>query len=114
MPPFRRLAAILAADVAGYSRLMGVDEEGTHERLKAHLQELVNPEIAEHHGRVVKTTGDGFLAEFPSVVGAVRCVCLTADVSGGLKSHSARGPGLISKDGGNASSAKDDGKVWRG
>ena len=73
MPPFRRLAAILAADVAGYSRLMGVDEEGTHERLKAHLQELVNPEIAEHHGRVVKTTGDGFLAEFPSVVGAVRC-----------------------------------------
>ena len=69
----RRLAAILAADVAGYSRLMGTDEEGTHERLKAHLQELVNPKIAEHRGRVVKNTGDGFLAEFKSVVDAVRC-----------------------------------------
>jgi adenylate cyclase len=63
----RRLAAILAADVAGYSRLMGADEEGTHERLKAHLRELVEPKIAEHRGRIVKNTGDGFLAEFPSV-----------------------------------------------
>ena len=69
----RRLAAILAADVAGYSRLMGTDEEGTHERLKAHLQELVKPKIAEHKGRIVKNTGDGFLAEFASVVDAVRC-----------------------------------------
>jgi adenylate cyclase len=69
----RRLAAILAADVAGYSRLMGVDEEGTHERLKAHLRELVDPKIKEHRGRTVKNTGDGFLAEFPSVVEAVRC-----------------------------------------
>jgi adenylate cyclase len=51
MPPVRRLTAILAADVAGYSRLMGTDEEGTHERLKAHLGELVNPKIAEHRGR---------------------------------------------------------------
>src|SRR5215469_15203901 len=73
MPPVRRLAAILAADVAGYSRLMGVDEEGTHERLKAHFAELVHPKIAEHRGRIVKNTGDGFLAEFPSVVDAVRC-----------------------------------------
>jgi adenylate cyclase len=73
MPAVRRLAAILAADVAGYSRLMGVDEEGTHERLKAHLQELVNPRIGEHRGRIVKNTGDGFLAEFASVVDAVRC-----------------------------------------
>jgi class 3 adenylate cyclase len=73
MPPVRRLAAIIAADVAGYSRLMGVDEEGTHERLSAHLRELVNPKIAEHRGRVVKNTGDGFLAEFASVVDAVRC-----------------------------------------
>ena len=73
MSQIRRLAAILAADVAGYSRLMGTDEEGTHERLKAHLQELVNPKIAEHRGRTVKNTGDGFLAEFPSVVDAVRC-----------------------------------------
>jgi adenylate cyclase len=69
----RRLAAILAADMAGYSRLMGADEEGTHERLKAHLGELVNPKIAQHRGRIVKNTGDGFLAEFPSVVDAVRC-----------------------------------------
>jgi adenylate cyclase len=73
MPPVRRLTAILAADVAGYSRLMGADEEGTHERLKAHLAELVNRKIAEHRGRVVKNTGDGFLAEFASVVDAVRC-----------------------------------------
>src|SRR5215469_15522453 len=73
MPAVRHLAAILAADVVGYSRLMGVDEEGTHERLKAHLAELVNPKIAEHRGRVVKNTGDGFLAEFASVVDAVRC-----------------------------------------
>ena len=70
----RRLAAILAADVAGYSRLMGADEEGTHRRLQAHRRELVEPKIAEHSGRVVKNTGDGLLAEFPSVVDAVRCV----------------------------------------
>jgi TolB-like protein/class 3 adenylate cyclase len=73
MPSVRRLTAILAADVAGYSRLMGADEEGTHERLKAHLRELVDPKIAEHRGRIVKNTGDGFLAEFPSIVDAVRC-----------------------------------------
>ena len=69
----RRLAAILAADVAGYPRLMGADEEGTHERLKAHLGKLVDPKIEEHRGRIVKNTGDGLLAEFPSVVDAVRC-----------------------------------------
>jgi adenylate cyclase len=73
MTAIRRLAAILAADVAGYSRLMEADEERTHERLKAHLQELVNPKINEHRGRIVKNTGDGFLAEFASVVDAVRC-----------------------------------------
>ena len=73
MPSVRRLTAILAADVAGYSRLMGVDEEGTHERLKAHLREVIEPKIAEHRGRIVKNTGDGFLAEFQSVVDAVRC-----------------------------------------
>jgi TolB-like protein/class 3 adenylate cyclase/Tfp pilus assembly protein PilF len=73
MTATRRLAAILAADVAGYSRLMGADEEGTHERLMAHRRELVEPKIGEHKGRIVKTTGDGMLAEFPSVVDAVRC-----------------------------------------
>jgi adenylate cyclase len=73
MSSVRRLTAILAADVAGYSRLMGADEEGTHERLKAHLRELVNPKIEQHRGRIVKNTGDGLLAEFPSVVAAVRC-----------------------------------------
>src|SRR6516165_8899760 len=73
MASTRRLAAILAADVAGYSRLMGGDEEGTHERLQAHLRELVEPKVGEHKGRIVKNTGDGFLAEFPSVVDAVRC-----------------------------------------
>jgi adenylate cyclase len=69
----RRLTAILAADVAGYSRLMGADEEGTLERLKAHRREFVDPKIKEHRGRIVKTTGDGMLVEFPSVVDAVRC-----------------------------------------
>jgi adenylate cyclase len=69
----RRLAAILAADVAGYSRLMGLDEAGTLARLKALRRDLIDPEIAEHMGRVVKTTGDGLLIEFPSVVEAVAC-----------------------------------------
>jgi adenylate cyclase len=73
MSQTRRLAAILAADVAGYSRLMGADEEGTHERLKALRRELLDPKIAEHHGRIVKTTGDGMLVEFASVIDAVRC-----------------------------------------
>jgi class 3 adenylate cyclase/TolB-like protein len=73
MSQTRRLAAILAADVAGYSRLMGADEKGTLERLKALRRELLDPKIAEHHGRIVKTTGDGLLVEFASVVDAVRC-----------------------------------------
>jgi TolB-like protein/class 3 adenylate cyclase len=73
MSQTRRLAAILAADVAGYSRLMGADEEGTLERLKALRRELADPKIKEHRGRVVKTTGDGLLIEFGSVVDAVRC-----------------------------------------
>jgi adenylate cyclase len=73
MTPTRRLAAILAADVAGYSRLMGADEEGTLERLKGLRRELVDPTLAKHHGRIVKTTGDGLLVEFASIVDAVRC-----------------------------------------
>src|SRR5689334_11648383 len=68
----RRLSAILAADVAGYSRLMHNDEEATHAKLTALLKEIIQPAIAEHGGRVVKNTGDGFLAEFPSAVEAVR------------------------------------------
>ena len=89
MPPVRRLTAILAADVAGYSRLMGADEERTHERLQAHLRELVNPKIAEHRGRVVKTTGDGFLADFASVVDAVRCA---VEVQRGMAERNADTP----------------------
>jgi class 3 adenylate cyclase/pimeloyl-ACP methyl ester carboxylesterase len=69
----RRLAAILAADVAGYSRLMGADEMGTHKALKSHRRELIDSGIAEHRGRIVKTTGDGMLVEFASVVDAVAC-----------------------------------------
>ena len=64
----RRLAAILAADVVGYSRLMSVDEVGTIAALKTHRRELIDPVIAAHHGRIVKTTGDGMLIEFASVV----------------------------------------------
>jgi adenylate cyclase len=86
MSSVRRLTAILAADVAGYSRLMGADEEGTHERLKAHRVALVDPKIAEHHGRIVKTTGDGLLVEFPSVVDAVRCA---VDVQCGMVEQNA-------------------------
>jgi class 3 adenylate cyclase/pimeloyl-ACP methyl ester carboxylesterase len=69
----RRLAAILAADIAGYSRLMGQDEVATHRALKAHRRELVDPTITRHHGRIVKTTGDGMLVEFASIVDAVGC-----------------------------------------
>ena len=69
----RRLAAILAADVVGYSRLMGADEMGTHTSLKSHRRELIDATIAKHSGRIVKTTGDGMLVEFASVVDAVSC-----------------------------------------
>src|SRR5712671_4166610 len=81
MPSVRRLTAILAADVAGYSRLMGADEEGTLERLKAVRRQLVDPKIEEHQGRIFKTTGDGLLVEFPSVVNAMRCA---AEVQRGM------------------------------
>jgi adenylate cyclase len=73
MPAVSRLAAILAADVAGYSRLMGADENTTLQALKAIRAELIDPKVAEHHGRIVKTTGDGLLIEFGSVVDALRC-----------------------------------------
>lgn len=84
-----RLAAILAADVAGYSRLTGVDEEGTHAQLQDHLRAVVDPKIAEHRGRVVKHTGDGLLAEFGSVVDAVRCAL---DVQRGMARRNAEVP----------------------
>lgn len=77
----RRLAAIMAGDVAGYSRLMSIDEEGTLRQLQAHRKELVDPKIAEHRGRIVKTTGDGMLVEFVSVVDAVRCA---VDIARGM------------------------------
>src|SRR6201997_4328944 len=89
MTTSRRLAAILAFDVAGYSRLMGADEEGTHERLRAHFRELVDPKIKEHRGRTVKNTGDGLLAEFASVVDAVRCA---AGVQRGMLDRNAHVP----------------------
>jgi adenylate cyclase len=85
----RRLTAILAADVAGYSRLMGADEEGTLAQLKAHRRALVDPKIAEHRGRIVKTTGDGMLVEFASVVDAVRCA---VEVQRGMAERNAEVP----------------------
>ena len=88
-PVQRRLAAILAADVAGYSRLMGADEEGTLAALTAHLSEWVEPCITEHRGRVVKTTGDGLLAEFASVVDAVRCAVVLQE---GMRDRNADTP----------------------
>jgi class 3 adenylate cyclase len=80
-PVERRLAAIMAADVAGYSRLMGVDEECTLHTLKAHLKDVVDPALVSHRGRIVKTTGDGLLVEFASAVDAVRCA---VDVQRGM------------------------------
>src|SRR2546426_10142789 len=85
----RRLAAIFAADVAGYSRLIGADGEGTLARLQAHRRELIDPKIAEHQGRIVKTTGDGVLAEFASPVKAVRCAI---DVQYGMAERNAGVP----------------------
>jgi len=73
MSATRRLSAILAADVAGYSRLIGEDEEGTLNRLRSLRTDVIDPKISEHRGRVFKTTGDGLLVEFTSVVGALRC-----------------------------------------
>ena len=89
MSQTRRLAAILAADVAGYSRLIGADEGGTLERLKALRRELLDPKIAEHRGRLVKTTGDGLLIEFASVVDALRCA---AEVQAGMAERNATVP----------------------
>ena len=85
----RRLAAIFAGDIAGYSRLMGADEEGTLRQLKAHRKELVDPKITEHRGRIVKTTGDGMLVEFVSVVDAVRCA---VDIQRGMAERNADVP----------------------
>ena len=85
----RRLAAILCADVVGYSRLMGEDEEGTLAALKAIRRELTDPRIVEHRGRIVKTTGDGLLVEFASVVDAVRCA---VDVQRGMAERNANVP----------------------
>jgi adenylate cyclase len=82
----RRLAAILAGDIAGYSRLMSLDEEGTLRALKSHRKELIDPKIAEHRGRIVKTTGDGMLVEFVSVVDAVRCA---VDIARGMRERNA-------------------------
>jgi adenylate cyclase len=73
MASVRRLAAILAADVVGYSRLMGTDERGTIESLKQIRTDIIDPKLAAHNGRLVKTTGDGLLVEFSSVVDALRC-----------------------------------------
>jgi TolB-like protein/class 3 adenylate cyclase len=85
----RRLAAIFAGDVAGYSRLMGADEEGTLRQLKAHRKALVDPKITEHRGRIVKTTGDGMLVEFSSVLDAVRCA---VDIQRGMLERNAEVP----------------------
>ena len=83
----RRLCAVLAADVAGYSHLMGADEEGTLALLKTHRRDLFDPKINEHRGRIVKTTGDGILVEFASVVDAVRCA---VEVQRGMATRNAR------------------------
>jgi len=117
----RRLAAILAADVAGYSQLMGEDEEGTLAALKGIRRELIDPKIAEHRGRIVKTTGDGLLVEFASVVDAVRCATSTMPNSAvsssarievpslGDHHRRSRGGGAITKCGARALASPIDG-----
>ena len=89
MTAIRRLAAILAADVAGYSRLIGADESSTLQTLKAIRAELIDPTIAAHNGRLVKTTGDGLLVEFSSVVDALRCA---TEVQAGMAECNATAP----------------------
>src|SRR5271156_6159726 len=86
MSEIRKIAAILVADVVGYSRLAGADEEGTLARLRALRSDLIDPAIAAHHGRTVKRTGDGFICEFRSVVDAVRCAI---EVQNGMVEHNA-------------------------
>ena len=90
MTATRRLAAILAADVAGYSRLIGADEEGTLNRLRSIRADVIDPKIVEHRGRIVKTTGDGLLVEFSSVVDALRCA---TEWQHGMDERSAAEPG---------------------
>src|SRR3977135_2932059 len=85
----RRLPCIFAADVAGYSRLTGIDEEGTHVRLKEHLRILIDPKVALYRGHIVKNTGDGFLVEFNSVVDALRCA---VDIQRGMSERNADVP----------------------
>src|SRR6516162_8933203 len=89
MTATRRLAAILAADVAGYSRLIGADESGTLQALKAIRAELIDPKIASHNGRLVKTTGDGLLVEFSSVVDALQCAI---EVQAGMAQRNVNAP----------------------
>src|SRR5262249_49814140 len=89
MTTTRRLAAILAADVAGYSRLIGADENGTLQAMKAIRAELLDPTIAAHNGRLVKTTGDGLLVEFGSVVDALSCA---TEVQAGMAHRNANAP----------------------
>ena len=83
----RRLMAVLAADVAGYSRLVGADEEGTLAQWKAHWRELIAPKIAEHRGRIVRIAGDGLLVEFASAVAAVRCAVEIQRAIAGRNTH---------------------------
>src|ERR1700728_850442 len=91
----RKLAAILAADVVGYSRLMGVDEEGTLAALKQHRQAVFDPAVAAHHGRVVKLIGDGTIAEFGSVVDAVHCALSVQRSSGLLPDEAQHQPKIV-------------------
>jgi len=102
MTATRRLAAILAADVAGYSRLIGADEGGTLQRLRAIRDELVDPTIAAHHGRLVKTTGDGLLVEYSSVVDALRSA---TEIQAGMAERNAPVPQTSASSSGSGSTS---------
>ena len=103
MAETRKIAAILVADVVGYSRLAGADEEGTLARLRALRSDLIDPAIAAHHGRVVKRTGDGSLIEFRSVVDAVRCAI---EVQNGMVERN------VGRAAGDAASSSASAFIW--
>src|SRR5437899_11186575 len=106
----RRLTAILAADVVGYSRLMGTNEAGTLAAIKALQTDFIDGKIAEHHGRIVKQAGDGMLVEFPSVVNAVACA---TEVERGMRERNTDGPGrrrIQSRNGVNLRDVGGDGQ----
>ena len=113
--PVRRLAAILAADISGYSRLMQLDEEGTYARVMRQRRELIEPTLAEHHGKLINYTGDGFLAMFDSPVEAVRCAIVIQQSMVGRNTSLPRDQWILYRIGVHLGDVivEPDGVLWR-